>query len=379
IQLKELTDKYEKIFLEGLLSLNIRLPNHLVHATEYIPEMIGLINELIKKGIAYAAKDGVYVRIEKVKNYGELAHLDLTGTSNSKTDQKTKLVNRERVVNDEYDKTDPRDFALWKFKTEEDGDIFWETPFGTGRPGWHIECSAMSMKLLGPTIDIHTGAIDLIFPHHTNEIAQSESVTGKRFVNYWMHGAFMNINEEKMAKSKNNFFKLDDLAAETISPLAFRYWLLTSHYRSPVNFSYTAVRGAQNALIRLMSLIGSYPEGGSVVAEYKKRFNAFVNDDLDTPQAVALAWELTKDGKISDADKRATLIDFDKVFGLKFDSVKLKAFEAIPPEIQALADAREEARRKKDWKQADALRAEIESRGFAIDDTPEGIKISERE
>lgn len=370
IKLTELCEKYEKIFLKGLVDMNIQLPHHLVHATEYINEMIALINTLLANSVAYTAKDGVYVSIDKVKNYGELAHLDLKEISNSK----------ERITNDEYDKANPRDFAVWKFKADDDGENFWKAPFGDGRPGWHIECSAMSMKVLGPTIDIHSGATDLIFPHHTNEIAQSESATGKHFVNYWMHGAFMNINEEKMAKSKNNFFKLDDLVAETISPLGFRYWLLTAHYRSPVNFTFDAVRAAQHGLIRLMATVASYPDHGNIISAYREKFNKFVNDDMNTPKAVALAWELIKDTEQTDADKRATLIDFDRVFGLKLDEAKVTASKetSIPLEIQALADVRETARAKKDWKQADALRIEIESRGFTVKDTPEGIKVTEK-
>jgi len=190
-------------------------------------------------------------------------------------------------------------------------------------------------------------------------------------VRYWMHGGFMNVAEEKMAKSKGNFIKLDDLLDESISPLAYRYWLLTAHYRSPVNFTFEAVRAAQNALIRLITAVGDYPEGGSPVAEYRGRFLAAVNDDLDTPRAVALMWELMKDDAYSDAEKRATIIDFDYVFGLKLGDVP-RTPEEIPKAIAALSDAREEARKAKDWKKADALRAEIEARGYELKDTPDG-------
>ena len=365
LPLKELTEKYEKLFLEETEKLNILRPQHLVRATEYILSMIELINSLIDKGIAYKASDGVYVSIDKVKNYGELVGLDLSHGSH------------ERIANDEYDKENARDFAVWKFKTADDGGASWETPFGTGRPGWHIECSAMAMNILGPTIDIHTGGMDLIFPHHTNEIAQSESATGQTFVHYWLHGAFMNVSEEKMAKSKNNFYKLSDLLDESISPLGYRYWLLTAHYRSPVNFTFEAVRAAQTALIRLLQLMGSYPEGGAVDAIYRKRFNEFINDDLNIPQAVALAWELIKDPAVSEADKRATLINYDRVFGLKLESAPRAAAEEseIPDEVKALAEAREEARQAKDWKKADALRKEIEARGFTVADDAKGFKL----
>ncbi|MDB5238814.1 MAG: cysS [Candidatus Parcubacteria bacterium] len=366
VTLQALTRKYEQMFLEELESLNILLPHHFIRATDYIQAMIDLVSALLEKGAAYAAEDGIYLSISKVKDYGALAHLNIKDPS------------KERVANDEYDKEDPRDFAVWKFRSAEDGDVSWDAPFGAGRPGWHIECSAMAMSVLGTTLDIHTGGTDLIFPHHTNEIAQSEAATGKQFVRYWIHGGFMNVSDEKMAKSKGNFIKLGDMIEESVSPLAYRYWLLTSHYRSQVNFTYEAVRSAQNALIRLMKEIGRYPAGGAVISAYKERFNAYINDDLNTPQAIALVWELLKDAAQSDADKKATLLDFDAVFGLKLASVPPFEEEPVPPEVQALADAREEARKAKDWTQADALRKEIEERGFELNDTPDGVKIRGR-
>ncbi len=369
-QLSKVTKKYEDLFFEGLSSLNILKPKHILRATKNIPSMIDLISTLLEKGVAYKASDGIYMSISKVKNYGELAHIKISDNHSTK----------ERISNDEYDKDNPHDFVLWKFHTQNDGNVSWNTPFGNGRPGWHVECSAMAMKALGPTIDIHTGATDLIFPHHTNEIAQSESATDKKFVNYWIHGGFMNIHDEKMSKSKGNFTKLEDLENETLSALTFRYWLLTAHYRSVVNFSYEAIRGAQNALIRLLSTIGNLPEGGKIDQEYKNRFQIFINDDLDMPKALALSWELLKDSKVTDADKKATLLDFDRVFGLKLAAIPFSQDEApeiIPTEIQALADAREEARGQKDWIKADALRGEIESRGYGLKDTENGVKVYE--
>lgn len=361
--LKTVTLRYEALFLDGLQSLNILVPKRLIRATDYIPVMIDLVSKLIEKGVAYKTDDGIYMSIEKTKDYGALAHLDIS------------KISKERITNDEYDKENPRDFALWKFKSPEDGSNSWLAPFGEGRPGWHIECSAMAMDAIGPTIDIHTGGIDLIFPHHVNEIAQSESATGKQFVRYWLHGGFINVAEEKMAKSKGNFLKLSDLDINSISPLSYRYWLMTAHYRSPVNFTYEAVGAAQNALIRLMATIGIYPEGGSIIPEYKERFNVFINDDLDTPQAVALIWELLKDSKESPADKRATIADFDKVLGLKLDSVPSMQEEKIPEEIIALAEAREDARKEKDWSKADVLRQEIKARGYEVKDTSTGFSL----
>ncbi|MEN9913013.1 MAG: cysteinyl-tRNA synthetase [Candidatus Parcubacteria bacterium] len=367
VSLETVTRKYEDLFIEGLKSLNVLLPHHLIRATDHIADMISLIEKLIEKGVVYKSADGVYMAISKVKEYGVLANLKLDKNSDD--------TSHQRIANDEYDKDNPHDFALWKFKTEQDGDNSWDASFGTGRPGWHIECSAMAMKVFGETADIHTGGMDLIFPHHTNEIAQSESATGKQFARYWMHGAFITMADEKMAKSKGNIAKLETLEEDMISPLAYRYWLLTAHYRSPVNFTLEAVRGAQNALIKLMTTVSNLPDGGAVSEAYKGRFVAFINDDLGMAQAVALVWELLKDASVSDADKRATVLDFDRVFGLKLGSLAPVEEEKVPIEVQALADAREEARKAKEWDKADALRIEIENRGYSVSDTPSGIKI----
>lgn len=366
LPLKVFTQKYEKLFLEELTSLNILTPKHITRATDYVQSMIEMIEVLLNKGIAYVANDGIYVSIEKVPNYGELADLDLDKLS------------KERVVNDSYDKENARDFAVWKFKTIDDGEVSWKAPFGEGRPGWHIECSAMSRAILGNTIDIHTGAIDLIFPHHTNEIAQSECATGEQFVRYWLHGAFVNISDEKMAKSANNFYKLSDLIEMGISPLGFRYWLLTAHYRSPVNFTEEAVIGAQTALIKMIKLIMAMPDGGKIDQIYLEKFNKEINDDLNLPKAIALAWTIISDQNISDADKKATLIRFDQVFGFNFNNLPKDKPEEIPKEIKVLAELRENARKDKDWAKADALRKEINERGFDVMDSGDNFKIVER-
>jgi cysteinyl-tRNA synthetase len=362
-ELEALTSKYEKLFALGLQSLRILPPTDLTRATEYIPAMVELVSTLLHSGAAYKTPDGVYLAIDKAPGYGRLANLDLTAAS------------KERIANDKYEKDDPRDFAVWKFTSPEDGDISWPAPFGAGRPGWHIECSAMAMKVLGPTIDLHTGGQDLIFPHHTNEIAQSEAATGKPFVRYWVHGAFMNMSDEKMSKSLGNIVKLETLAAENISPITYRYWLMTAHYRSPVNFTLETIHAAQNALVRLMATVANLPDGGAVNASYREKFTAFIDDDLDMPKAVALVWDLLKDASVAPADKRATVLDFDRVLGLGLADAPRVTDEPVPPEIQALVDAREEARKAKDWKKADALRAEIGSRGYEVDDTPEGPRV----
>lgn len=406
--LSDLTKHYEKVFLDDIHALNILTPHKLLRATENIGGMISLISKLIEKGFAYIADDGVYMSIEKVKGYGELAHLKIAAEKKS------------RIANDEYDKESPQDFALWKFKVEsqynalahdtspaatqderrlfrhkrsdmrksapvvvggaeQDKEVSWPAPFGRGRPGWHIECSVMAMKELGETIDIHTGGTDLIFPHHTNEMAQSESATGKPFVHNWLHGGFMNVRDEKMAKSKGNFLKLADLEENKISPLAFRYWLLTAHYRSVVNFSLEAVLAAQNAFIRLAeAFIGFKSDKAGVIdGNFQEKFRTAINDDLNMPEAIALIWQLIKDHHLSPADKRATLLDFDQVFGLGLSAVEKlddspASIESLPPDIFALSETRDEARAAKNWQKSDALRKEIESRGYEVKDMGEG-------
>jgi len=381
ITLEELTRHYETLFLADLHSLNILTPNKLLNARDYIKDMIQMIAILLEKGIAYTTKDGVYFSIGMTKNYGELAKLKFDATDSSKL--------RERIKNDEYEKENPRDFALWKFHTEEDGNVFWDASFGKGRPGWHIECSAMSERALGETIDIHAGGVDLIFPHHTNEIAQSEAVHDKTFVNYWVHNAFMNVNDAKMGKSQGNFAKLADLENSGISPLAFRYWLLTSHYRSQINFTLEAVKAAQTAFIRFIETFirlqdisaGHEHEHVHISAnprDYKNEFLKAINDDLNMPEALALAWELIKDHEIEAKNKVEILLDFDKVLGLGLHAVINIQKEEIPAEITLLAETREEARKEKDFAKADALRKEIEGRGYEIKDIDKGFELKKK-
>jgi cysteinyl-tRNA synthetase len=378
--LLELTRHYETIFLSELHSLNIRTPDKFLRATDHIKEMIEMTSTLLEKGIAYIAKDGVYFSISKFPEYGKLARIKLDSDV------------RERITNDEYDKENPRDFALWKFYIPEDGDAVWEAPFGRGRPGWSIECSAMAKAALGSTIDIHMGGIDLLFPHHTNEIAQSEAANEKHFVNYWIHGAFMNVNDEKMAKSKGNFLKLKDLEEAGVSSVAYRYWLLTSHYRSQVNFSLEAVKGAQNAFIRLVEAFidlstaehihDDHHHHHAVVSEsinYREEFTKAITDDFNMTEAVALVWKLIKDPAVEPKEKSALMLDFDKVLGLGLEAVlemtKAQLEEGVPPEVTALVSAREEARQTKEWAKADALRQEIEARGYTVKDTDEGPEV----
>lgn len=380
ISLHELTKHFEKVFIDDIHALNIQTPHKLLRATDHIDEMIKMILKLIEYDIAYTSKDGVYFSIAKFANYGDLAKLKIKATDITTL--------KERINNDEYEKENPRDFALWKFYTENDGNVFYNTPFGRGRPGWSIECSAMAIKSLGESIDIHTGGIDLVFPHHTNEIAQSEAYTGKKFVNYWVHNEHININDQKMAKSKNNFLKLADLIDQGISPIAFRYWLLTSHYRSKINLSIEAIKGAQTAYIKLVEIFMRLHEveHEHVHAvlnskDYSAEFHKCINDDMNTAGAIALVWEMIKDHSIESKDKIAMLLDFDKVLGLGLNAVSemRKSGEMhkqkIPDEIIALAEARQEARKNKEWDKADALRKEISERGYEVKDTESGFEI----
>jgi len=363
--LKEFTEFYAEEFFKDIKSLNILNPTKFTKATDYINEMVGIIKILLEKELAYKSKDGsIYFDIKKFKNYGKLSNLVLE-------EQKENAGNR--IKTDEYDKENAQDFALWKAWDEKDGDVFWDTELGKGRPGWHIECSAMSMKYLGETFDIHTGGVDLIFPHHENEIAQSEGATGKQFVNYWIHNEWVLVDQKKMSKSLNNFYTLRDLIEKGINPISYRFWLLMANYRTRVNFVWEALEGAETALKRLYRLyIELGNKTGKVNADYQKRFKEFTEDDLDTPRALSLLWDLIKDETISNADKKATILDFDKVLGLNFENIKE---EIIPEEIKKLGEEREEARKNKDFKKSDELRDKIISLGYEIKDTPNGVKI----
>ncbi len=359
--------KYADIFITDLKAVNNEMPEKLPKASDHIQDDIELIQTLEAKGFAYKTDDGMYFDTAKFPSYGKLGNI----SNDSREDVSRISINPQ--------KKNSKDFSLWKFDT----DLGWESPWGRGFPGWHIECSAMSEKYLGQPFDIHTGGIDLAPIHHNNEIAQSEAAHGKPLANYWMHKAFINVDNKKMSKSAGGFTTLTGLREGSISPIGFRYWLLTANYRSPVNFSFEAVRGAQNALIRLMATVSEYSSHdghGTPIKTYIERFTGYVNDDLDTPKAAALTWELIKDQMESDADKLATLLEFDRVFGLGLAEIpKVDSFtdiDALPDEIAALVDAREEARKEKDWKKSDALRAEIEARGYEIKDTEKGVRVT---
>lgn len=364
--LKEFTEFYSEEFFKDVKTLNILPPEKFTKATEYVDEMVKIIQKLLENGIAYKSEDGsVYYNIKKFPNYGKLSHLVLD-------EQKENAAGR--IKTDEYEKENAQDFALWKSWDEKDGDVFWETELGKGRPGWHIECSAMSMKNLGEEIDLHTGGVDNIFPHHENEIAQSEGATGKPFVKYWMHNEWVLVDQKKMAKSFDNFYTLRDLINRGINPLAYRFWLLMANYRTRVNFVWEALEGAETALKRLQGLyLALGNEHGKVSLDYQSKFKSFVEDDLDTPRAVALLWDVIKDETLSPVDKKATILDFDKVFGLGFENLKE---EIVPEEVLKLVEERKQARENKDFTKSDELRKEINSLGYEVKDTSEGQKVS---
>ncbi|MEM4268302.1 MAG: cysteine--tRNA ligase [Candidatus Woesearchaeota archaeon] len=380
LSLKDFTQKYTLYFLEDFKTLSIQLPDVMPKATEHINEMVSLIKELLAKGVAYKAEDGVYYKISKFPSYGRLSRIN---------PEKTLAGASKRVLKDEYDKESVEDFALWKFWDESDGDVFWDTTFGRGRPGWHIECSAMSMKYLGEHFDIHTGGVDLIFPHHENEIAQSEAATQKKFVNFWFHNEYILVEGKKMSKSLGNFYTLRDILAKGFSPMAIRYLLLSAHYRQPLNFTFEALRSSQKAIERLYELYDkllSY-NGGSFNADFdgflhkvKNDFESAMDDDLNISTALAVLFDFVKETNkmISESgidtknakDALQLLLSIDYVLGI----LSMEKSD-VPQEIINLAELREQARKAKDWKKADNLRSEILNLGYSVDDTPSGPKI----
>ncbi len=359
LSLKKLTAKYENIYLEDLDSLNIIRPTKFLRATENIDEMVKIIQKLIKKGYAYVASDGVYFSISKFKHYGQLAGLD-------------KITNtKERIKKDEYDKDNAQDFALWKFYSNEDGEVYWDALIGKGRPGWHIECSAMSMKELGDNFDIHTGGADLIFPHHTNEIAQAEASSGKKFVNYWVHGGLLNLKEGKMSKSLGNIYTLTDLKKEGFIPVNYRYLCLQTHYRKPLEFSFESLLASKNACEKIerkiIRLRKEKNPGNTDVLDFKKDFLEAINDDLNMPRALEVFWAVMEEANMESKTRLSTLEYFDSVLGLGIKDMKEKKV-VIPKDVLDLLEARQKARKNKDFEEADKIRDKIKEKGYVIED-----------
>jgi cysteinyl-tRNA synthetase len=378
--LRDFTGKFEAAFLDDLKALGCRLPHLTPRATEHIPEMLDLIGKLIERGVAYKAADGsVYFSIEKYRGcgckYGQLVRLNFD-----------EMRTGQRVASDEYDKESLADFALWKARVPEDGEVFWPGPWGEGRPGWHIECSAMSIKALGPTFDLHLGGEDLAFPHHEDEIAQSEGATGKPFVKYWMHGAHLMVEGKKMSKSLGNFFTLRDLLAKGFSGREVRYLLLTAHYRETFNFTLDGLAGARTALARIdecvskLRALGAPASGPTTASELVDRFSAALADDLNISAAWGAVFDWVRetnkrlaDNSMTAAEVGAALAAWEKVDAVL--GIGTRAEAEAPAEIQALAEERVAAKKAKDFKRADAIRDEVKAKGWAIEDTPKGPKL----
>ncbi len=356
---------YTNEFKKNLKDLNIIEPNVWCKATDNIKEQIKLVQILEKKGFTYKTNDGIYFDTSRFPDYNKLSH------------QKLENLQEGARVEKNDEKRNPTDFALWKFSPKnEKRQMEWKSPWGVGFPGWHAECSAMSMKYLGKYLDIHCGGIDHVNIHHTNEIAQSESTTGKPFFNFWIHGEFLNIsNGEKMAKSEGNFLRLQSLIDKGINPLAFRYLCLMTHYRKPLNFFWGALEAAQNGLNSLENSIrdlGTFK--GNINKEYKNKFLEVVNNDLNTPQAISVLQEVLK-SKLENKDKLATILDFDKVLGLHLENIEQFRANA---EIEDLAKERQKARQEKDWNKADEIRKKIENLGWEIEDWERGYILKEK-
>ena len=365
--LREFTNFFIEEFYKDRDMLNIIPASLYTRATDYIDEMVTLIEKLVESGHAYKGEDGsIYFKISSFKEYGSLTHLDLSQLEKNASG---------RMNADEYDKDNAKDFALWKAWDKNDGDVFWETRLGKGHPGWHIECSAMSMKNLGETIDIHTGGIDNIFPHHENEIAQSECATGKQFVRYWLHNQWLLVDGTKMAKSANNFYTLRDIIEREYNPLAYRYLNLLSKYGVPLNFTWESLGAAQNAykkLVEYYMLLVDIKVGG-IDTTYANKFIDAINDDLNTPQALGIVWKMIGDTSIDNESKKATLLKFDEILGLGLNNLKKVS---IPKDIEKLVADREDARKSGDWDKSDKIREEILKQGFNIKDTEDGPRVT---
>ena len=379
-QLRQFTDRFTQAFFEDCDRLGIEKPDRAVHATDHIDDMVSLIRQLQARGYTYEKDGSIYFRIEAFKDYGKLAKLDMQG-----------IRAGARVDVDEYDKQDARDFVLWK--APKNGEPRWDTPLGPGRPGWHIECSAMSMRYLGATFDLHCGAVDLIFPHHENEIAQSEAATEKPFVRYWVHGEHLIVDGEKMSKSKGNFFTLRDLLQRGIDPWAVRYALQSVPYKRQLNFTEAAVRQAESSLKRLQDSkyrietkplkTGKNPEIQLGCAAVLKKFEEAMDQDLNTAQALAAIFDWVREvntalaaGQVYDSDGSLilrTMEQLNQVLVL-WQSEETK----LDPQIQSLIDQRSRARKARNFSLADEIRDQIYDRGYVIEDTREGVRWKKR-
>ena len=386
LKLQDFTRKYKDAFFEDLRTLRIEPAEHYPEATTHIPEMIEMIRILFEKGFAYKSEDGsVYFSIAKFKDYGKLAKIDM--------EQQRSGV---RINNDEYDKDSVADFALWKAWSESDGDVKWDSPWGPGRPGWHLECSAMSMKYLGRTFDIHTGGIDNMFPHHEDEIAQSEAANSCKFVNYWLHCEHLTIDKKKMSKSLGNFYTLRDLLNKGYSGKEVRWALIGTHYRSKLNFNLGLCDQARSTLKKFADFFGrlkALPQGtagkeeaAGLAADADKKFADAIGDDLNIAEALSAVFTLERAVNTAlasnslQSEAGGVILEqfrrFDRVLAVfDVDAAASEEAEDVPAGIMALAQKRIEARKAKDFKTADEIRDSLKAQGWFIIDTPQGMKV----
>lgn len=375
------TEQYTKAFFEDLDSLRIERAEHYPKATDHIPEMIEIIKNLIAKGHTYERDGSLYFRLSTFPQYGKLSGI-----------RPDEVMSGARVDADEYEKDDARDFVLWKANKGESA--CWDTELGRGRPGWHIECSAMSMKFLGESFDIHTGGEDNVFPHHENEIAQSEAATGEPFAKYWMHCRYLLVDGEKMSKSKGNFFTLRDLLEKGHNPAAIRYLLASGHYRSPLNFTFDGLKGSDAAVQRLKDCVLRLSEvatDGSAADDSfaplqsaQERFETAMDDDLDVPNALAAVFDFVRyanqaidDRSLTPAEATASL-DFMKAVDSIFNVMDMGKQETLDEDIQRLIEERQAARKSRDFAKADAIRDQLAEMGIVLEDTPQGIRWKRR-
>jgi cysteinyl-tRNA synthetase len=384
VSLDEYTAPYLAAFWEDFDALGCQRPEFAPRATQHIPEMEGIVRNLMKRGCAYESEDSYYFRITSFPEYGKLSKINFAGNIAGAS---------ERVDTDKYDKEDARDFVLWKAQKSAD-EPAWDTALGRGRPGWHIECSAMSMKYLGETFDIHCGGVDLVFPHHENEIAQSEGATGKPFVNYWLHGEHLKINGESMSKSKGNYYTYRDLARQGFTPAAIRYALFSAPYRKQINFTLDGLGGHEKTVASLRDFRarleeartepGSNPAMRAAAARALEEFTGGLDDDLNTSVALAAVHNLSREVNTA-LDKHALGADDQRdILALisRFDSV-LNIFgqprrEMLDAEIQALIDERQQARHRRDFARGDEIRDELAARGIILEDTRDGVRWKRR-
>ena len=376
--LKEVTEFFTNAFIEDMKALNIKMPTKLVPATSEISEMIKVISALIEKGYAYVRDGSVYFSISKFKDYGKLSKIDVSS-----------LKPGARVDVDEYNKENPADFALWKKSTEEEIElgVYWDSPWGKGRPGWHIECSVIALKHLGETIDIHSGGIDLIFPHHENEIAQSEAYTGKQFARFWVHCEHILVDGKKMSKSLGNYYTLRDIISMGYDPLALRLLFLSCHYRRQLNFTFDALKQAEKNLeyirntIRKMREVREEKDDREVlelVERFKRSFLSRVLNDLDMPSALAELYTFLR--KVNSCNvgvhgARAVinaLLDLDRILGLRLEEV---LHEEIPEEVIKMLEERKRLRKEKRYKEADEIRERVRAMGFEVEDVGEDYRV----